>query len=66
MKNWIYIFIVAAFGMLLFNLFQINWDTPLMGKSIVACIGVLAASCALLLLLVLQRSLLIAKKLKGK
>ena len=64
MKNWIYIFMTAALGMLVFNLFQVNWEAPFVGKSVVACIGVLAASCALLLLVLLQRSILIAKKLK--
>lgn len=58
--------LVVALGMLVFNLFQINWENPLAGNSLVASIGVLASGCAFLLLLVLQRSLLIAHKLKGK
>lgn len=66
MKIWMLIFMILAAGMIFFNLFQIDWAKPFVGKSMIASIGVLAASCALLLLLVLQRSLLVAKKLKEK
>jgi len=66
MKKWIYIFMVVALCMVVFNIFQIQWETPFEGRSLIASIGVLAASCALLLLIVLERSLVIRKKLKGK
>ena len=66
MKKWIYIFMVVALGMVVFNIFQIQWETPFEGRSLIASIGVLAASCALLLLVVLERSLVIRKKLKEK
>jgi len=54
MKRTIQIFMIVAVAMLLFNLYQVNWETPLEGKSTVAVIGTLASACALLLLLILQ------------
>jgi hypothetical protein len=54
---------IAALG---FNTFQIEWSAPLEGKSLVACIGVLASACALLLLVLLSQSLKVAQKLKRK
>ncbi|MGA1029997.1 MAG: hypothetical protein ACO3SY_04740 [Flavobacteriaceae bacterium] len=54
MKRTIQIFMIVAVAMLLFNLYQVNWETPLEGKSTVAVIGALASACALLLLLILQ------------
>lgn len=66
MKNWIVIFLLLAVATLGFNLFQISWVAPFEGQSLVACIGVLASACAILLLLVLSQSLKVAKKLKEK
>jgi len=54
MKRTIQIFMIVAVAMLLFNLYQVNWETPLEGKSTVAVIGALASASALLLLLILQ------------
>lgn len=44
---------IVSVGMLLFNLTQVNWQAPLEGKSTVAVIGIMAAACAFLLLLLL-------------
>lgn len=56
MKTTIRIFMLLAAIAVGFNLFQINWETPLEGKSAVAVIGVMAASCAFLLLALLALS----------
>lgn len=66
MKKWIYVFMFLAIAALGFNTFQIEWSAPLKGKSLVACIGVLASACALLLLVLLSQSLKVAQKLKRK
>jgi hypothetical protein len=66
MKKWIYVFMFLAITALGFNTFQIEWSAPLEGKSLVACIGVLASACALLLLVLLSQSLKVAQKLKRK
>ena len=42
--------------MILFNLFQLNWQSPLEGKSLIALIGIIASLCALLLLIILEIS----------
>ena len=54
MKRTIQIFMIIALAMAAFNLYQVNWETPLQGKSTVAIIGTLASTCAFLLLLILQ------------
>jgi len=54
MKRTIQIFMILALAMITFNLYQVNWQEPLEGKSSVAVIGVLASACAFLLLLILQ------------
>ena len=66
MKKWIYVFMFLAVVALGFNAFQIEWSTPFEGNSLVACIGVLASACALLLLVLLSQSLKVAQKLKRK
>lgn len=54
MKRTIQIFMIIALIMVAFNLYQVDWKTPLQGKSTVAFIGTLASTCAFLLLLILQ------------
>lgn len=66
MKKWIYVFLFLAVVALGFNTFQIEWSAPFEGNSLVACIGVLASACALLLLVLLSQSLKVAQKLKRK
>lgn len=51
---------IVSVGMLLFNLTQVNWQAPLEGKSTVAVIGIMAAACGFLLLLLLFLSKKIA------
>ena len=35
--------------MILFNVFQVNWESPMEGQSSIAVIGIMASLCALLL-----------------
>ena len=53
MKKALIALMIVSVGMLLFNLIQVNWQAPLEGKSTVAVIGIMAAACAFLLLLLL-------------
>ena len=66
MKKWIYVFMFLAVVALGFNTFKIEWSAPFEGNSLLACIGVLASACALLLLVLLSQSLKVAQKLKRK
>lgn len=50
----------------IFNLTQIDWGDPIMGKSSVAVIGVMASASAFLLLLILILSKRVAQKLKNR
>jgi hypothetical protein len=47
---------------MVFNLFQINYNDPFVGDSLVAVIGVVASLCAIILLIIL----LLAKKIQRK
>tara|TARA_S200000501_G_scaffold90443_2_gene83615 strand:+ start:7443 stop:7640 length:198 start_codon:yes stop_codon:yes gene_type:complete len=62
MKKTIQIFMIISICMMAFNVYQIDWQTPLEGKSTVAVIGALASGSAFLLLLILQ----LARKIKQK
>jgi len=62
MKKLIYILGALALGLLVFNLFQINYNDPFVGDSLVAVIGVVASLCAIILLIIL----LLAKKIQRK
>lgn len=64
MKIALPILMLLAIGIFIFNLFQVNWESPLSGKSSVAVIGVLASASSFLLLLILVLSKKIAQKVK--
>ena len=65
MKTLIYIFLALATGLLIFNVFHIDFDAPLEGDSFAAVIGVGASLCAVVLLVILQVALRIKKKVKN-
>jgi len=52
-----------SLGMVIFNATQVNWQDPLAEKSSIAVIGIMAALCAFLLLLLLTISKKISKKI---
>jgi hypothetical protein len=62
MKKLIYILGALAVGLMVFNLFQIDYNDPFVGDSLVAVIGVVASLCAVILLVIL----LLAKKIQRK
>ena len=65
MKTLIYIFLALATGLLIFNVFHIDFDAPVEGDSFAAVIGVGASLCAVILLVILQVALRIQKKVKN-
>jgi hypothetical protein len=66
MKILIYIFFVLAAGLLIFNLFHINFEAPLEGDSFAAVVGVGASLCAVILLVILQIALKIQRKIRNQ
>ncbi len=66
MKTLIYIFLALATGLLIFNVFHIDFDLPLAGDSFAAVVGVGASLCAVILLVILQIALKIQKKVKNQ
>jgi hypothetical protein len=64
MKYVIYIGIVLAFGLGIFNATRIDMEHPFQGESSVALIGLVACACAILILLILKISKRIAQKVK--
>jgi len=62
MKKFIYTLIVLASALLIFNLFQVNYDNLLAPKSSSALIGVLASLCVVVIMCIL----LVSRKIKEK
>ncbi|MFQ3335706.1 MAG: hypothetical protein ACI94N_001059 [Candidatus Arcticimaribacter sp.] len=62
MKIFIKVLMILALLMAVFNATKIDYDAPLQGDSSVAVIGVLASTCAFLLLFILLLSKKIAEK----
>ncbi|OAB80454.1 hypothetical protein [Cochleicola gelatinilyticus] len=62
MKTFIYILIAAACGLIIFNATHLDFDHLFEGESRVAAIGVLAAACVVLLLVILIVSRKISEK----
>jgi hypothetical protein len=60
------LFMVLALAGCIFNLTQVNWTDPLVSKSSVAVIGVMASASAFLLLLILMLSKRVAQKIKKR
>lgn len=64
MRN--YIFLTLSIILLGINIYQLDFQNPLNGDSKVAAIGVLGCLVAIVLLLILNKSQKIDKKLKNK
>ena len=58
------ILIIAAVGLIAYNVTLVDYSDPLQGDSIIALIGILAALCALVLILIFLASKKIEKKIK--
>jgi hypothetical protein len=63
MKIFIKVLMIFALLMAVFNATKTDYDAPLQGDSSVAVIGVLASTCAFLLLFILLLSKKIAEKI---
>ncbi|WP_228852710.1 hypothetical protein [Aegicerativicinus sediminis] len=66
MKIFIIILQILALGLIIFNLFQIDWNNPLQTESNTAAITILASLCAILLLQILKYSKKIERLAKNK
>ena len=62
MKIATYIISLLALGLIIFNLFQIDWEDPWGSDNQVVLITILAAMCAIVLLQILR----ISKKIEAK
>ena len=63
MRN--YIFIILAIALLIFNMSKLEFENIYSNDSQVALIGVLACSCAIILLVILHLSKKIKEKIKS-
>tara|TARA_S200000501_G_scaffold46958_1_gene37904 strand:- start:355 stop:552 length:198 start_codon:yes stop_codon:yes gene_type:complete len=63
MKIFMKILMGVSLGMIIFNMSQVDLEDPLSEQSSIAVIGIMAALCAFLLLLLLFLSNRISKKL---
>ena len=64
MKIFIYILIIIGLGLIIFNATKLNLESPFIGDSAVAAIGILAAACAVLLMIILKVALNVKRKKK--
>ncbi|MAT90127.1 MAG: hypothetical protein CMC35_05495 [Flavobacteriaceae bacterium] len=64
MKIFRYVLLALAVGLIIFNATKLDGEHLLEGDSAVALIGILAAACVIVLIVILQISLRIQKKTK--
>jgi hypothetical protein len=64
MKIFIYLLIVIGLGLIIFNATKLNLESPFIGESAVAAIGILAAACAVLLMIILKVALNVKRRKK--
>ena len=58
------ILLLLGLGLIAFNVTLIDFERPFQGDSLIALIGILAALCAIVLLLIYQTSKRIQKKVE--
>lgn len=66
MKIFTTILILVATGLIAFNITLLDFQNPFEGDSLIALVGVVAAFCALLILLIFKMSKKIEEKLKNQ
>lgn len=64
-RTFIIVLIVLALGLAIYNITLLNFNNLFEGDSLIACIGVLASFCAIIILLIFNTSKRISEKLKG-
>lgn len=57
------ILVILALALIVYNATLVDYEKPLEGKSVIALIGIVAALCAIVLLLIYQTSKKIEKKI---
>lgn len=62
-KTFTVVLIVLAIVLIAYNVTLVDFNNPLEGNSVIALIGILAALCAILLLLIFLTSKKIQKKI---
>ena len=60
------ILVILALALIAYNATLVDYQQPLEGKSVISLIGIVAALCAIVLLLIYQTSKKIEKKIDGK
>ncbi|GGG40065.1 hypothetical protein GCM10011414_06940 [Croceivirga lutea] len=63
-RTLLLILMVVALGLATYNVTLLDFENPFEGNSLIACIGILASLCAIVLLLILYLSKQIHQKLK--
>lgn len=66
MKLFTSILLVLALGLIIFNLTQLDYANLFAQESMIALIGIVAAFCAILILLIFRMSKTIEDKLKDQ
>ena len=66
MKIFTLVFTLIAVGLIIFNITQVNFNTPFEDDSVVALITIFTSLCAILLLQILRLSKRIEKQLNAK
>ena len=66
MKIFTYIILALAFGLIIFNVTQLDFNNLFEQDSMIAVIGIVAAFCAILILLIFRMSKSIEDKLKDQ
>lgn len=65
MRVFTNILIALAIGLIILNIYLLDFNNPLEGDSVVALIGIAASFCAVLILLIFRMSKKIEDKLKN-
>jgi hypothetical protein len=66
MKIFTTILILLAVGLMVFNITLLDFENPFEGDSLIALVGIAAAFCAVLILLIFKMSKKIEEKLKNQ
>ncbi|GAA4057358.1 hypothetical protein [Flavobacterium chungnamense] len=66
MKIFTTILILVAVGLIAFNITLLDFQNPFEGDSLIALVGIAAAFCAVLILLIFKMSKKIEEKLKNQ
>ncbi|MBC8883768.1 hypothetical protein H9X57_11615 [Flavobacterium piscinae] len=66
MKIFTYIIIALAFGLIIFNVTQLDFANLFEQESMIALIGIVVAFCAIIILLIFRMSKTIEDKLKDQ